>query len=138
MDMYSKEALIYPFSCAVLLIFPYCTMLHNQTLDLFILTPIHQYNVYINNDSIYLLTLNYMFCLCFGSVSLQNEDPLMESIKGRCISNMPRSSDTLEPTSPLPIPKEEEKSHLQEFLWLPSVAPGEVDIPAGCFFALTR
>lgn len=31
-----------------------------------------------------------------------------------------------------------EKSHLQEFLWLPSVAPGEVDIPAGGLVALAE
>lgn len=45
------------------------------------------------------------------------------------LKNVPPS-----PFSPFPPPPgggEKKKSHLQEFLWLPSVAPGEVDIPAG-------
>lgn len=45
-------------------------------------------------------------------------------------------------TAPLPPPqpprRRKEKSHLQEFLWLPSVAPGEVDIPAGGLVALAE
>lgn len=43
-------------------------------------------------------------------------------------------SHTERRTQPLPITKQENRSHLQEFLWVPSVAPGEVDIPTGCFF----
>lgn len=89
------------------------------------------------------ITLNYMSCFCLGQVSFQNKDTIWMDQRKIGFRHATQTFDIAywnTHTSPLPIPKEEEEErrYLQEFLWLPSVAPGEVDIPAGCFVALTR